>query len=621
MRAIEWLLLMTILSGPWPCPCLCLGLRDQLPNSLRRHMNRSANPCTDFYEYACGNWMRTHQDRPYSSLIGKLDHVYHGKLAKLLEQPTTPGAPEEHRFERMLRDYYTACRTPLGATPSAEFMLRLCRMVEVDGNSLSVALTALFQADVLLEINESNLPAVWASLILRPSAEGDRNASLYQPLSREEFDQLWRILPAPDESPEKVWQKVKDLEEAITAKIKPEEAARWDTNPKDTGTQVLFPVPAHWMLPWPTYETGIIYVTHLSHHLASQPPRFLLHYLLLRSLHRDAERAPWSFTRLECAAQARLFITHAAVWLVEQHHPHLQANGTLQMLFGELKKQFGLKVRANRNKFSAATQRFLLEKLGRMSLRLSILPSPGVVESVEQRLEQHYRKLRINASDYFGNLLAVMEHSRRQEESPDSKYELQPVKVHGYGSYASPFFMPRSNALLVPLSLLEAPLFRPDQRQVLTYSSLGFILGHELSHGFAPVDVHFDALGRPNRSKSKSMLTSRRYLSQALCLQRRHGPFFADEKFADLNGLDLAYGAYFEAGADEPGRGTPAQKQLFFFNFAQFFCSDDKNLEDSEEHGSDRLRVNDAMASFDPFRQAYGCKSVRSGTRSRCQLY
>ncbi|XP_022216301.2 endothelin-converting enzyme-like 1 [Drosophila obscura] len=616
MRAIDFqmLLLMAILFGP----CPRLGQRAQLPDSLRRHMNRLANPCTDFYEYACGNWMHTHQGRPYRSVIDKLDHVYHGKLVKLLDQTMPQGAPKEPRFVRILRDYYTACRKPLEATPSAEFILRLCRMTDLDGNELSVALTALFQADVLLEITDSNLPSVWAQLILRPSAEGDRNASLYQPLSREQFDQLWRRLPFPEETPDEVWKKVKDLEEAITVKVKAKDAVCWTLNTDNTGTQVPFPVPAYWMLPWPTFETDILYITHLSHHLASQPPRFLLHYLLLRSLHRDGERAPWSFTRLECAAQARLFITHAAVWLVEQHHPHMQANGTLQVLFGELKQQFSLKLRANRNKFSAATQRFLLEKLERMSLRLSILPSAEAVESVEQRLEQHYEQLRINASDYFGNLLTVMEHSRVQEVDPATKYDLHPVKVHGYGSYASPFFMPMANALLVPLSLLEAPLFRPEQRQVLTYSSLGFILGHELSHGFAPVDVHYDARGRPNRSMGISLITSRRYLSQVFCLQRRHG-LFVDEKFADLNGLDLAYSAYFEAGS--PARSTPAQKQLFFFNFAQFFCSDDRNLEDSEEHGSDRKRVNDVMASFDPFRQAYGCKSLRPGTSSRCQLY
>ncbi|XP_026846986.1 endothelin-converting enzyme-like 1 [Drosophila persimilis] len=616
MRVDVQLLLMTTAILSFPSPCLCR--RAQLPSSMRRHMNRLADPCKDFYEYACGNWMWTHQGRPYRSLLEQLDHVYHGKLAKLLDQPP-PQAAKEPRFVRMLRDYYTACRTPLEATPSAEFVLKLCGMAEVDGNELAVALTALFQTDVLLEIADSNLAAVWAQLILRPSAEGDRNASLHQPLSREQFDQLWRRLPAPEETPDEVWPKVKELEEAITAKVE-KDALGWlpDTTTDNAGT--LFPVPAYWMLPWPTFETGLSYVAHLSQYLASQPPRFLLHYLLLRSLHRDGERVPWSFTRLECAAQGRLFITHAAVWLVEQHHPRLQANGTLQGLFGELKQRFGLKLKANRNKFSAATQRFLLEKLERMSLRLSILPSTEAVESVEERVEQHYKQLRINATDYFGNLLAVMEHSRGQAENPATKYDLHPVKVHGYGSYASPFFMPMGNALLVPLSLLEAPLYRPEQRQVLTYSSLGFILGHELSHGFAPVDVHFDAFGQPNRSKSLSMLTSRRFLSQVLCLHRRHGMFIADEKFADLNGLDLAYGAYFEAGGG-PGRCTPAQKQLFFFNFAQFFCSDDRNLEDSEEHGSDRRRVNDAMASFDPFRQAYGCKSVRRGSRTRCQLY
>jgi len=83
----------------------------RLPGYLRRHMNPAVDACDDFYGHACGNWAEAHKERSYRSQLEQLDHVYHGRLATLLEQSAVANEP---RFVQLLRDNYNACRKMQG---------------------------------------------------------------------------------------------------------------------------------------------------------------------------------------------------------------------------------------------------------------------------------------------------------------------------------------------------------------------------------------------------------------------------------------------------------------------------------------------------------------------------
>ena len=56
-------------------------------------------------------------------------------------------------------------------------------------------------------------------------------------------------------------------------------------------------------------------------------------------------------------------------------------------------------------------------------------------------------------------------------------------------------YMPELNSIVVPLGIQQAPIYRDKQLQVLTYGSLGFIVGHELTHGFDNNGAKFDKEG------------------------------------------------------------------------------------------------------------------------------
>ncbi|XP_020806186.1 metalloendopeptidase homolog PEX [Drosophila serrata] len=319
----------------------------------------------------------------------------------------------------------------------------------------------------------------------------------------------------------------------------------------------------------------------------------------------------------------------------------------LQGIFQTLKHRFGQKLRANRNAFGRKSLKFLLSKLEHMTLRLSILPRQKSDHSLERRIERHYHDLQLNASDYYGNLLATLKHSTEQQlhsllrlllpwlgKVQTKRGQPLPVEVHGFGSFGSPFYMLSTNTLVVPLSLLGPPLYSPGQSELLSYSSLGFILGHELSHGFTPDAVRIDSRGRAQIGIGLEVLRNRRFRDEATCLRFRFGAEQLEEKFADANGLDLAYSAYFDAAEGdrrwdensiEPGQTSTLRQQHFFLNFAQFFCSDEDSSQDNDDHGTDRRRVNDAVANFEPFQQAFNCSKSwfekRYRQRTQCRLY
>ncbi|XP_043065656.1 endothelin-converting enzyme-like 1 [Drosophila bipectinata] len=605
-------LLLVILLPGWARP--------QLPDRVARHMASNVDPCLDFYRYACGKWAAVHAGMGYRSVVGQLDFNYHNDLADVLEQPLISGQ-EEPGFVRLVRDYYAACRVNQTVVRAMEVLGWIIRKREASRADLTVGVNAAFRLHILLDLHSADMQKVWVDLIVRYDVDWDEKETRREAMTREEFDRLWKQFPAAElEDKESFWSSVTTLEKELL----------------DAGQGEAFNIlkgpPAYWMFPWPARNPDVWHFKQMVLVLSYCPIQFLLRYIYLRlSLIPSPESIqPWAIERNDCAQQAREFLGHPAVWLMEQHHPRLQEEPVLQGLFGELKQRFGQKLRANRNEFSAKVQAFLLAKLDRMHLRLSVLPQRGDKVST---IAERYRFIKLNASDHFGNLehlLTIYGMAAALPYSISPRFEMRkwwlPIDRRNYGSFASPFFLPRANMLVVPLSLLASPLYERNQSDLLTYSSLGFILGHELTHGFGFHEVGRSPRGHLHPGVIKELRRNKSFRRAEECVEDRFGPKYSEEKLADAMGLELAYSAYFhEAETDRKrnrtGSQSPQQRQLFFLNMAQFFCSDERWWDHSSRHGSDRRRVNDAVKMFPPFLEAFGCPASPRASRKPCRLY
>src|SRR2546422_303567 len=74
-------------------------------------MDRSVDPCTDFYTYSCGGWMKKNPippDQSSWSAYGKLQDENTARLRDILESAATP-SPQRNATDQKIGDYYAAC--------------------------------------------------------------------------------------------------------------------------------------------------------------------------------------------------------------------------------------------------------------------------------------------------------------------------------------------------------------------------------------------------------------------------------------------------------------------------------------------------------------------------------
>src|SRR5690349_13760316 len=87
-------------------------------------MDKSANPCTNFYQYACGGWITKHPapaDQPYYGRFHELQDRNNEILKDVLEKASQPGAPAD---QKKIGDYYASCMDEPGIEKKGTAPLR-----------------------------------------------------------------------------------------------------------------------------------------------------------------------------------------------------------------------------------------------------------------------------------------------------------------------------------------------------------------------------------------------------------------------------------------------------------------------------------------------------------------
>uniref|UniRef100_A0AAY4CNT4 Neprilysin n=1 Tax=Denticeps clupeoides TaxID=299321 RepID=A0AAY4CNT4_9TELE len=187
-----------------------------------------------------------------------------------------------------------------------------------------------------------------------------------------------------------------------------------------------------------------------------------------------------------------------------------------------------------------------------------------------------------------------------------------------------------TNIKFFPAGILQPPFFDKGQARSLNYGGIGMVIGHEITHGFDDSGRNYDKDGDLKDWWTPSSTQEFQELSK--CIVNQYGSFSWDlangqnlngnltlgENIADNGGIRQSYQAYQnyvkKHGPEKPLPGIDLNhEQLFFLNFAQIWCGTYRpenavNSIKTDDHSPGEFRVLGSLQNFPEFAKAFNCK-------------
>jgi putative endopeptidase len=185
---------------------------------------------------------------------------------------------------------------------------------------------------------------------------------------------------------------------------------------------------------------------------------------------------------------------------------------------------------------------------------------------------------------------------------------------------------PQLNNITFPAGILQPPFFDLKLDDSMNYGAIGAVVGHEITHGFDDQGRQFDAAGNFSDWWNKEDASA--FESRSKCIEDEYGNFdvAADikqngkltegENIADNGGLRIAYMALTNLleGKKLAAVDGFTPQQRFFLGFAQIACTNEtekrKRLQaQSDPHSLFEFRVNGTVVNMPEFAAAFSCKA------------
>ena len=113
-----------------------------------------------------------------------------------------------------------------------------------------------------------------------------------------------------------------------------------------------------------------------------------------------------------------------------------------------------------------------------------------------KKLVDLYDGLEVSPDDYFGNALNVTIFSTNYAFSKlREKVNKTDWIRHGNPAVVNAFYSPLENSIQIPAGILQGVFFSSDRPQYLNYGAIGWVIGHEITHGFDDQGRLFDKDG------------------------------------------------------------------------------------------------------------------------------
>jgi endothelin-converting enzyme/putative endopeptidase len=631
------------------------------------NIDKTQDPCVDFFQYACGNWLKKAEipaDLPRWGSFAELHERNQAELRNLLQKAAVV-APNRDAVDQKIGDFYSSCMDEK-AVNAAGFgavkpLLDGLAAVQNKGALIdAIAHLRMTGAGVLFGFSSApdlhNADLMIASIDQGGLTLPDRNYYLQTDPKMVEMRQHFveyatQVFTLAGQSPKQAAdsaQTVLRIETAL-AKASMDRAARRDPKNRDhkmTRDQAVALAPNFYLDRYFT-DTGAPTFSELN---VVNPDFFKEVNGVLETESLDS---------LKAYAAWRVLDTNAP-WLSS---PFVDANFKMQQ---QLTGQAQIQDRWKR--CVDLTDRSLGEALGQRYVEATFGPEEKqrmlkMVNALEKALDEDiqtltwmsdetkkqaklklvairnkigypemwrdYTRLTVERGQLLGNIMRADEFEAKRQLAKIGKpldrkeWGMTPPTVNAYysGSY---------NEIVFPAGILQPPFFDKNMDDAVNFGGIGVVIGHELTHGFDDSGRKFDPQG--NLRDWWTEQDGKEFEKRVSCVADEYSGFIAvddlklngrltlGENTADNGGARVALAALREMIAADP-TGKAAQKidgytpeQRFFLGFGRVWCEKQRpefarTRVNTDPHSPGKYRVDGVVQNMPEFQQTWSCKA------------
>ncbi len=241
-------------------------------------------------------------------------------------------------------------------------------------------------------------------------------------------------------------------------------------------------------------------------------------------------------------------------------------------------------------------------------------------------LWRDYSSIQVKRDDRLGNKARVAIFDDRRELGKigkpvdEKEWGMTPPTVNAY-------YNPAMNDINFPAGILQPPFYDLKIDPAVNFGAIGVVIGHEMTHGFDDQGSKYDGAGNvrswwtaEDRAKfnQRTECEAKEFDAfEPIPGTHLNGHLTLGENTADNGGLHIAYLALHKelakAGTESTKIDGFSQDQRYFLGFAQVWCENTRpeNVQvraKVDPHSPGRFRVNGEVQNFDKFGEAFGCK-------------
>ena len=628
------------------------------------NLDQTINPRNDFYQYACGGWMKANPLTDEYSSFGSFDQLAEnnrtqikGLIEELAKQQSQPGS-----ITQKIGDLYNIAMDSAklnadGVAPIKEYLDKLAAIKDRNGLSQEIATMhrdgfgpffGLYVGadDMNSSMNMAQLYQGGLSLGEREYyLDGDDHTKEIRTKFEEHVDKMFQLAGFTAEEAQKAAKNVMKVETRLAEASKSAVELRdpYANYNKITVAQLKKEVPS---IDWDAYFTTIglkdlqdvnvgqmdeiktvadllkkedldVLKAYLQWNVINTASSYLSDNFVAqnfdfygRTLSGTKEMQP----RWKRAVSAVNGVLGEAVgqMYTEKYFP-AAAKERMIKLVGNLQKALGERIQGL-EWMSEETKAKALEKLAAFHVKVGY-PDKW----------RDYSNLEIKNDSYWANIIRSnhFDHDKMIAKAgkPVDKDEwlMTPQTVNAY-------YNPTTNEICFPAAILQYPFFDMNADDACNYGAIGVVIGHEMTHGFDDQGRQYDKDGNlkdwwtpedaKNFKERAQVLVDYFGNIEVLPGLKANGELTLGENIADHGGLQVSFLALQKAMAENPlGKDehgfTPEQR--FFLSYANVWADNTRDEQirlqtKSDPHSLGRWRVNAALPHISMWYDAFGVK-------------